>query len=366
MHARANPGATSDAVNDLHPDRSAPLLAAYRGEGTERVPVWFMRQAGRALPEYRAVRARAGLLEITHTPELAAEVTLQPVRRYGVDAAILFSDIVSPLAAIGVKLEIRPGVGPVIASPVRGARDLQMLREFEPSADAPWLAAACRLVVAESQVPLIGFVGGPFTLASYLVEGGPSKAQARTKALMLSDASTWTLLLERLCAIALASARAQVEAGAAAIQVFDSWIGSLSADQYERHVLGVVRNLFEGLADLGVPRVYFGVGTGHLLELLAQAGPDVIGVDWRVPLDLARARIPEGVGLQGNLDPVACLAPAAALEAEVRTVLARAPQRGYVFNLGHGVLPETAPEAISRVVDLVHSWRPVSSEGEVG
>jgi uroporphyrinogen decarboxylase len=355
VQTQANPDVASDAVNDLSATSPAPLLAAYRGEATERVPVWFMRQAGRALPEYRAVRARAGLLEITHTPELAAEVTLQPVRRYGVDAAILFSDIVSPLAAIGVTLEIRPGVGPVIASPVRCGRDLDVLRDFEPSEDAPWLAEACRLVVAELQVPLIGFVGGPFTLASYLVEGGPSKAQARTKALMLSDGQTWTRLLERLCAIALASARAQVEAGARAIQVFDSWIGSLSAGQYERHVLGVVRQLFDGLAELGVPRVYFGVGTGHLLELLAQAGPDVIGIDWRVPLDLARARIPAAIALQGNLDPVACLAPEDVLEREVRTVLAGAPERGYVFNLGHGVLPETSPESMSHVVELVRS-----------
>ncbi len=315
-----------------------------------------MRQAGRALPEYRAVRAKAGLLQITHTPELAAEVTLQPVRRYGVDAAILFSDIVSPLAAIGVELEIRPGVGPVIARPVRTSADLDALRDFEPAQDAPWLAEACRLVVAEAGVPLIGFVGGPFTLASYLVEGGPSKAQARTKALMLSDPDIWRALLERLSAIALASARAQVEAGASAIQVFDSWIGSLSAEHYERYVLAIVRQLFEGLGELGVPRVYFGVGTGHLLELLAQAGPDVIGIDWRTPLRQARARIPERIALQGNLDPVACLAPPDVLENEVTSVLEQAPDRGYVFNLGHGVLPETKPESMSRIVELVRAY----------
>ncbi len=363
MPAQARQGSAEAAAEHARAGLTAPLLAAYRGEQTERVPVWFMRQAGRALPEYRAVRAKAGLLEITHTPELAAEVTLQPVRRYGVDAAILFSDIVSPLAAIGVALEIRPGVGPVIASPVRVAADLQALRDFEPDVDAPWLAEACRLTVAQLEVPLIGFVGGPFTLASYLVEGGPSKAQARTKALMLSDPATWTRLLARLCAIALASARAQVQAGASAIQVFDSWIGSLSAEQYERHVLEVVANLFEGLAELGVPRVYFGVGTGHLLELLAQAGADVIGVDWRVPLDQARARIPEHVALQGNLDPVACLAPREVLEAEVHRVLQRAPRRGYVFNLGHGVLPETDPDAISRIVELVRAYQPADGGG---
>ncbi len=337
--------------------RTAPLLAAYRGEPSEQIPVWFMRQAGRALPEYRAVREHAGLLEITHTPELAAEVTLQPVRRYGVDAAILFSDIVTPLDAIGVELEIRPGVGPVIASPVRSASDLRVLRDFEPAQDAPWLAETIRLVVAELEVPLIGFVGGPFTLASYLVEGGPSKAQARTKNLMLSDPQTWRALLERLCEIAIASARAQVGAGAGALQVFDSWIGSLSVEHYERHVLPVVKTLFDRLAELAVPLIYFGVGTGHLLELIGQSGANVVGVDWRLPLAAARERLPDRVSLQGNLDPVVCLAPAAVIEAEVRSILDGAPDRGYVFNLGHGVLPETDPDAMSRIVELVHSHR---------
>jgi len=336
---------------------TAALLAAYRGEPSERVPVWFMRQAGRALPEYRAVREHASLMEITHRPELAAEVTLQPVRRYGVDAAILFSDIVTPLDAIGVELEIQPGVGPVIASPVRCASDLRVLRDFEPGQDAPWLAETVRLVVAELRVPLIGFVGGPFTLASYLVEGGPSKAQARTKNLMLSDPRTWRALLERLCEIAIASARAQVAAGAGALQVFDSWIGSLSVEHYERHVLPVVKTLFERLADLGVPRIYFGVGTGHLLELIGQTGADVVGVDWRSPLTAARERLPERVALQGNLDPVVCLAPAEVIETEVRSILDSAPRSGYVFNLGHGVLPETDPDAISRIVELVHAHR---------
>ena len=345
------------AIVTLSAPGHALLLAACRGERTDGVPVWFMRQAGRSLPEYRAVRSRASLVEITHNAELAAEVTLQPVRRHGVDAAILFSDIVSPLEAIGVELEIRPGVGPVIAAPVRTAGDLRVLRDFEPDEDAPWLGEAVRLAVAELDVPLIGFAGGPFTLASYLIEGGPSKAQARTKALMLSEPVTWRLLLERLCDIALASLRAQVHAGAGAVQVFDSWIGSLAPRQYELHVLPVVQRLFEGLAGLGVPRIYFGVGTGHLLELIGQAGPDVVGVDWRVPLDLARKRLPAEIALQGNLDPVACLAPWEVLKSEVRDVLQLAPECGYVFNLGHGVLPETPPEVLSRVVETVHAHR---------
>lgn len=339
------------------PSLEAPLLAAYRGEPVDRLPVWFMRQAGRSLPEYRKVRERASLLEIVHTPELAAEVTLQPVRRLGVDAAILFSDIVTPLEAIGVELEIAPGVGPVIASPVRSVRDLSILRDFDPDQDAPYVTETVRILVSELQVPLIGFAGAPFTLASYLIEGGPSKAQARTRALMLSDPVLWRRLLERLCDIALASLTAQVRAGARAVQVFDSWIGSLPAEHYERHVLPVVTRLFEGLAALNVPRVYFGVGTGHLLESMARAGPDVLGIDWRTPLDEARVRLPAGLALQGNLDPVVCLAPWEVLETAVADVLARVPERGHVFNLGHGVLPQTPPDMLKRIVEMVHAHR---------
>jgi len=336
---------------------NAPLLRALRGEPVEHIPVWFMRQAGRSLPEYRAVRERATLMEITHLPELAAEVTLQPVRRHGVDAAILFSDIVTPLEAVGLDVDIRPGVGPVIAEPVRSARDLRRLRPFEPAADAPWLAETVRLACSELSVPLIGFAGGPFTLASYLVEGGPSKTQARAKALMLADPLTWRALLEYLADVALASLTAQVQAGAQAVQVFDSWIGSLSERHYETHVLPVVRRLFDGLGALGVPRIYFGLGSGHLLEAISSAGPDAVGLDWRVPLQEGRLRLHPEIALQGNLDPVACLAPRPVLEAEVAEVLARAPARGYVFNLGHGVAPETDPGLLSHVVELVHAHR---------
>jgi uroporphyrinogen decarboxylase len=361
---RGHAGGLADPIST--PPAADALLRAYRAEPVERTPVWFMRQAGRSLPEYRAVRARASLLAIVHTPELACEVTLQPVRRLGVDAAILFSDIVTPLEAIGVELEIRPGVGPVIASPIRSAADLRVLRAFEPDEDAPYVSETVRLAVAELAVPLIGFAGGPFTLASYLIEGGPSKAQARTRALMLSDPVTWRDLLERLADIALASLTAQVRAGARAVQVFDSWIGSLSAEHYERHVLPVVARLFDGLGALGVPRVYFGVGTGHLLESMAQAGPDVVGVDWRTPLHEASVRLPATPALQGNLDPAACLAPWEILEASVLDVLARAPARGHVFNLGHGVLPETSPDTLARVVELVHARGRGSSPGSDG
>ncbi len=346
-------GAVGETSGLLH----APLLRALRGEPVEYTPVWFMRQAGRSLPEYLAIRRGATLMEITHSPELTAEVTLQPVLRHGVDAAILFSDIVTPLEAIGVDVDFRPGVGPVIAAPIRSSRDLRVLRPFEPDDDAPWLAESVRLACSELSVPLIGFAGGPFTLASYLVEGGPSKAQARAKTLMLTDPVTWRALLDHLADIALASLTAQVQAGARAVQVFDSWIGSLSARDYTAHVLPVVRRLFAGLAALGVPRIYFGLGTSHLLEPMGSAGTDAVGLDWRVPLEEGRMRLPPEVALQGNLDPVSCLAPRPVLEAEVAEVLARAPAMGYVFNLGHGVPPSIDPGALTHIVELVHAHR---------
>ena len=330
------------------------LIRALRCEPVERPPAWFMRQAGRSLPEYRALRTGGTLLELARTPELCAEITLQPVRRHGVDAAILFSDIVVPLAAVGVELEIRPGVGPVIAAPIRTAADVRRLRPLEPDEDLPEVAEAVRLLCTQLDVPLIGFAGGPFTLASYLVEGGPSKAQARTKAMMLGQPALFRDLLDRLAAIAAASLRAQVRAGAAAVQVFESWIGSLSAAQYERHVARPTRALFSEIADLGVPRILFGVGTGHLLEAMTETGPDALGLDWRTPLREARRRLGPGIALQGNLDPAALLAPWPTLADEARAVLTGAPPTGYVFNLGHGVLPDTPPDVPGRLVELVH------------
>jgi uroporphyrinogen decarboxylase len=340
------------------PDRALgppPLLVrALRGEAVERPPVWFMRQAGRSLPEYRELRRGRTLMELATTPELAAEVTIQPVRRHNVDAAILFSDIVVPLAAVGVDVEIRPGVGPVIATPIRTAADVRRLRPLEPDEDLPSLGEAVRLLCAELDVPLVGFAGGPFTLASYLIEGGPSKSQSKTKALMLSRPALFGELLDRLAAIAVASLRAQVRAGAAAVQVFESWIGFLSRAQYERHVAPTTRRLFAELSDLGVPRIAFGVGTGHLLEAMAATGPDALGLDWRTPLSEARRRLGPGIALQGNLDPAALLAPWESVRADACAVLADAPSTGYVFNLGHGVLPETPPDIPGRLVELVH------------
>jgi uroporphyrinogen decarboxylase len=336
--------------------RSA-FLDACRGHPVERVPVWFMRQAGRSLPEYREVRARAGMFDIVGDPALAAEVTLQPVRRLGVDAAILFSDIVVPLVAVGIGIELREGVGPVLEEPFRTQADMGRLRPLEPEADIPSVLDTVRLVAKESEVPLIGFAGAPFTLASYLVEGGPSRNHARTKTFMHSDPETWSALLDALADISLASLRAQVEAGAAAVQVFDSWAGALNPADYRRSVLPASRRIFAGLADLGVPRIHFGVGTGELLGLFAEAGADVVGVDWRVPLDAARDRLGPDVAVQGNLDPAVCLAPAGVVEAAVADVLGRNGGRsGHVFNLGHGVLPQTDPDTLLRIVDQVHSW----------
>ncbi|MCU1491070.1 MAG: hemE [Acidimicrobiaceae bacterium] len=313
-----------------------------------------MRQAGRSLPEYRSLRGEGSILEAIRQPELAAEVTLQPVRRYGVDAAILFSDIVVPLVGIGLDVEVVPGRGPVIAEPFRSRADLARLRPLEPEVDLAYVLEAVKILVGELTVPLIGFAGAPFTVASYLVEGGPSRDFARTKALMHTDPATFGALLDALADLAASALRAQVGAGAAAIQLFDSWAGALSRSDYERHVLPPTRRLLEGLADLGVPRIHFGVGTGELLDLMG-AGADVVGVDWRVPLDAARRRVGPHRALQGNLDPAVCLAGIDAASNETRRILAEGGGTGHVFNLGHGVLPATDPGVLGALVELVHA-----------
>jgi uroporphyrinogen decarboxylase len=334
----------------------APFLRACRGLPCDPVPVWFMRQAGRSLPEYRELRGEGSILDSIGRPEVAAELTMQPVRRYGVDAAILFSDIIVPLAAIGIGVDVVPGVGPVIDEPFRGPHDLRRLRPLEPETDTGHVLETVRILVKELPVPLIGFAGAPFTVASYLVEGGPSRTFERTKALMHSDEPTWRKLLEKIADLSLASLRSQVAAGARAVQLFDSWAGALSRRDYERLVLPASRHVLEGLADLGVPRIHFGVGTGELLDLMAAAGADVVGVDWRVGLDTARARVGPEKALQGNLDPAICLAPFEVVAAEVLRILDEVGGRpGHVFNLGHGVLPETDPAVLSRIVELVHA-----------
>jgi len=313
-----------------------------------------MRQAGRSLPEYRAVRAKHGMFDIITTPDLAVEVTMQPVRRLGVDAAILFSDIVVPLKAVGVDVELKAGIGPVIDQPFRSPADIDRLRPLEPD-DVSYVAETVKILATELPVPLIGFAGAPFTLASYLIEGGPSRTYAHTKALMYTEPDTWTELLSTLADITSAFLRVQVDAGAQAVHLFDSWAGALSPDDYQQSVLPASSQVFDGIADLKVPAIHFGVNTGELLPLMADAGPDVVGVDWRVPIDVARKRLGDDVAVQGNLDPAVCLSPWEAVETKVRDILRRNGKRpGHIFNLGHGVLPETDPDVLRRVVDLVH------------
>jgi uroporphyrinogen decarboxylase len=336
----------------------APFLLACRRRPAPRTPVWFMRQAGRSLPEYRAIRGTGSILEAIAQPGLAAEITLQPVRRYGVDAAILYSDIVVPVHAIGFGVDVAPGVGPVVSKPFRSKDDLARLRPLEPEADTPYVLETVRLLAAElpPAVPLIGFAGAPFTVASYLIEGRPSRTYGLTKSLMHAEPELWDALMERLADLALTSLRSQVEAGARAVQVFDSWAGALSPRNYAERVLPFSRKVFDGLADLDVPRIHFGVGTGELLGLMASAGADVVGVDWRVPIDEARLRVGPDVAVQGNLDPAVCLAPWDVVERETRRVLADGAGGGpgHIFNLGHGVLPETDPDTLARVVEVVH------------
>jgi uroporphyrinogen decarboxylase len=314
-----------------------------------------MRQAGRYLPEYRDVRGQGDILDTCLRPDVVTEITLQPLRRMAVDAAILFSDIMVPLAAVGVPVRIDPGVGPVVDDPIRTADDVTRLRPLEPETDVPHVLEAIRLLRKELDVPLLGFAGAPFTLASYLVEGGPSRTHERTKALMLGEPAVWDALMGALVAIVLPHLRAQAEAGAQALQVFDSWVGALGPDAYERSVFPHMRRLFAGLTDLGIPTIHFGVGTGELLALMRRAGGDVIGVDWRTPLDAAWGRVGPDTAVQGNLDPAVLSAPWDVVEAETDRVLARAASRdGHIFNLGHGVPPDTDPVTLRRLVDLVH------------
>jgi uroporphyrinogen decarboxylase len=317
-----------------------------------------MRQAGRAFPEYRKLREKHSILELCHTPDLAAEVTLQPVDRLGVDAAILFSDIVVPLIAMGVDVDIVEGVGPVIENPIRSPEDVDRLVPLASREGVPQVVEAVTILADELKVPLIGFGGAPFTLASYMIEGRPSKDHALTKSFMHAQPDAWVRLMDTLADSILDYLRAQITAGATAIQLFDSWAGALDADDYNTHVAPAVAKILFGLSDEDVPRILFGVTTGEILSDMAATGPDVMGVDWRVPLDDARARMPESVtALQGNLDPALVLAPWDVLEAKARSVLERGGGRAHVFNLGHGVLPTSDPGVLARLVELVHAWR---------
>jgi uroporphyrinogen decarboxylase len=337
------------------PLADAPFLRACRRQPVPHTPVWYMRQAGRSLPEYRQARGRLPMLQACWRPEVITEVTLQPLRRYRVDAAILFSDIVVPLRAVGLDIDIKPGVGPVLGEPIRDERDLARLPALEPD-DVGFITEAVRQLVGElGPTPLIGFAGGPFTLASYLIEGGPSKGHDLTKALMYGHPGLWHALLGRLADITISFLRVQVAAGASAVQLFDSWAGAVGPEDYRTAVLPHSKRIFDALADTGVPRIHFGVTTGELLGLMGEAGADVVGVDWRVPLDEAVRRIGPGKALQGNLDPAVLLAPWEVVERRARDVLTRSRvAEGYVFNLGHGVLPATDPATLARLTDLVH------------
>ncbi len=332
------------------------FLKACRGEQVAHVPVWFMRQAGRSLPEYRSLRGTGSILDAIANPALACEVTMQPVRRYGVDAAILFSDIVVPYHAIGFGVDVVPGRGPVIASPFRGAADLARLRDLEPG-DISHVTDTVKLVVGElanTDTPLIGFAGAPFTVASYLVEGAPTRDFAVIKSLMHQDPILFEQLLDRLVAITITFLRAQVAHGARALQLFDSWAGSLTRDEYQRFALPATRRVLEGIADLGVPTILFGVGTGELLDLMSSAGSTVMGIDWHVDLDAGRRRVGDKP-VQGNLDPARCLGGETLGVQAAREVLVRAgTDAGHIFNLGHGVLPSTDPDVLAAVVRVVH------------
>ncbi len=350
---------TAPSTGDQSNNRSTelpPLLRAARQLPGNRVPVWFQRQAGRSLPEYHKVRGDGSILDAIQIPEKATEITLQPIRRYGVDAAILFSDIVTPVWAVGFGIDITPGVGPECEKPFASADDLNRLRPLDPDTDLGFQTATIENLVAELDVPLIGFTGAPFTLAAYLVEGRPSRTYGKVKSLMFDQTDLWHRLCERLADMAIASLRSQVEAGAAAVQLFDSWAGALRPEHYRTYVAPHSTRILESLADLGVPRFHFGINTGELLDQMAGCGAEVVGVDWRTPLSVARARTAGRVALQGNLDPALCLASWDSVAPEVRRVLVdNGGHPGHIFNLGHGVLPDTDPDILAAVVELVHA-----------
>jgi uroporphyrinogen decarboxylase len=330
------------------------FLRAARGEPVPYTPVWFMRQAGRSLPEYRRIREGVGMLESCRRPEMVVEITLQPVRRYGVDAAIFFSDIVLPMTAVGVDLDIKPGVGPVVARPVASLADVAAIPDLTPE-HVPFVTEAVRDLVAElGGTPLIGFAGAPFTVASYLVEGGPSKEHARTKAMMFGAPEVWDALMRKIAAISAAYLEVQVAAGASAVQLFDSWAGAMCPADYRRYVMPYSAQVLSRAGALGVPRIHFGVGTGELLGLMGDAGADVVGVDWRVPLAEGVRRV-GGRAVQGNLDPSLVFAPTEVMLERAGEVLeAGRSAPGHVFNLGHGVMPSTDPDQLARLTDFVH------------
>jgi uroporphyrinogen decarboxylase len=335
---------------------TSAFLRAVRGEPVPHTPVWYMRQAGRSLPEYRRVREGIGMLESCMDPDLVTEITLQPVRRYGVDAAIFFSDIVLPLKAVGVDLDIKPGVGPVVASPVRTLADVEAIPDLEPG-HVPYVTQAIGQLVRElGATPLIGFAGAPFTVASYLVEGGPSREHALTKAMMFGAPEVWDALMRKIAGISATYLEVQVAAGASAVQLFDSWAGALTPADYAAQVQPHSAAVLARAGALGVPRIHFGVGTANLLGLMGEAGADVVGVDWRTPLATAIGQVGDRA-VQGNLDPTLVFAPTELMTARAAEIIeAGRAARGHVFNLGHGVLPSTDPDQLQRLTEFVQAY----------
>ncbi|MEK5522282.1 uroporphyrinogen decarboxylase [Heyndrickxia sporothermodurans] len=333
------------------------LLRAAKGEQTSHVPVWFMRQAGRSQPEYRALKEKYSLFEITHQPELCAYVTRLPVEQYDVDAAILYKDIMSPLPAIGVDVEIQSGIGPVINNPIQSLADVEKLGKITPEEDVPYVLDTIKLLTNEQlTVPLIGFAGAPFTVSSYMIEGRPSKDYKKTKAFMYSEPKAWFALMDKLADMTIAYVRAQIKAGASAIQIFDSWVGALNVEDYRIYIKPVMERIFSELRKENVPLIMFGVGASHLALEWHDLPLDVVGLDWRLPIQEARQK---GItkAVQGNLDPALLLAPWEVLEEKTKSILDQGMKTpGYIFNLGHGVFPQVNPETLKRLTSFIHEY----------
>jgi len=333
------------------------FLKACRGGKTDYVPVWYMRQAGRSQPEYRALKEKYSLFEITHQPELCAYVTRLPVEQYNVDAAILYKDIMTPLPAIGVQVEIKSGIGPVIDNPIRSIKDVEKLGEIHPEEDIPYVLDTIKLLTEEQlSVPLIGFAGAPFTLASYMIEGGPSKNYNKTKAFMYAEPKAWFALMDKLAEMTITYVNAQIDAGAKAIQIFDSWVGTLNVADYRYFIKPTMERIFSALKEKNVPLIMFGVGAGHLAKEWHDLPLDVVGLDWRLPIAEAR-KMGLTKTLQGNLDPAILLAPWEVIEERAKEILdAGMKEGGYIFNLGHGVFPQVKPETLKKLTAFIHEY----------
>ncbi|WP_456271897.1 uroporphyrinogen decarboxylase [Bacillus sp. AK031] len=333
------------------------FLKAARGEKTDYTPVWYMRQAGRSQPEYRELKEKYSLFEITHQPEICAYVTRLPVEQYDVDAAILYKDIMSPLPSIGVDVDIKTGIGPVIDNPIRSLSDVEKLGEIDPESDVPYVLDTIKLLTQEQlSVPLIGFAGAPFTLASYMIEGGPSKNYNKTKAFMYAEPKAWFTLMDKLADMTIAYGRAQIKAGASAFQIFDSWVGALNVQDYRTFIKPVMEKIFTELKKENVPLIMFGVGASHLSMEWHELPIDVVGLDWRLPIQEARGN---GINktVMGNLDPAILLAPWEVIEEKAKAIIDQGIQEpGYIFNLGHGVFPEVKPETLKRLTAFIHEY----------